>query len=302
MRRNLDMTALRSFVATAEAGGVTRAAGLLNLTQSAVSMQLKRLEESLGADLFDRSGRGIALTPQGEQLLGYARRLVELNDEAVGRMTSGEFEGEITLGVPHDIVPQFIPPVLKRFAAAYPRMKVNFLSSNTRALLGQYERGEVDMILTTEESCGTEGETLTEVPLAWVGAPDSEAWKQRPLPIAFEGQCIFRASAQRRLDAAGIPWVAAVDTTSTRTVEATVSADLAVHAVLAGFQAPGTEPVDHGGTLPDLKSYKINLYRSPTATDEVTEAMAGFLREAYGGQPQPATASQQPSRLSVVTG
>lgn len=301
MRRNLDMTALRSFVTTAEAGGVTRAAGILHLTQSAVSMQLKRLEDSLGADLFDRSGRGIALTSEGEQLLGYARRLVELNDEAVGRMTAREFEGEITLGVPHDIVPHFIPPVLKRFAAAFPRMRVNFISSHTVGLLAEFEKGNADLIVTTEESCGPEGITMAEIPLVWVGAPQGEAWKQRPLPIAFEDRCIFRGNVQRRLDAAGIPWTMTVETGSSRTVEATVSADLAVHAMLMGMWVPGTEPVDHGGALPDLKSYKINLYRSPTATGEVEQALAEFLMEAYGTLTQ-AQPGQRPSRLSVAAG
>ena len=301
MRRNLDMTALRSFVATAESGGVTRAAGLLHLTQSAVSMQLKRLEESLGQTLFDRAGRGIALTPDGEVLLGYARRLVTLNDEAVGRMTAGDYEGEITLGVPHDIVPGFIPQVLKRFAAAFPRMRVNFLSSNTLALLGQFDRGEVDMILTTEEGCGSEGETLAQVPLVWVGAIGGEAWKRRPLPLAFEGQCIFRASTQRRLDAAGISWEMMVDTGSTRTVEATVSADLAVHTVLSGFWVTGTEPIDHGGTLPDLKTYCVNLYRSPAAEGEVEAALARFLTEAYAALSLSGV-PQRPSRLTAVTG
>ena len=104
MPRNLDLTALRSFVTVAETGGVTRAAGFLNLTQSAVSMQLKPLEESLNVPLLDRSSRSIALTAAGEQLLGYAKQMVALNDEAWGRLTAEEFEGEITLGVPHDII------------------------------------------------------------------------------------------------------------------------------------------------------------------------------------------------------
>ncbi|MEC7300486.1 MAG: LysR family transcriptional regulator, partial [Pseudomonadota bacterium] len=102
--RNLDMTALRSFVAVADHGGVTRAAGVLNFTQSAVSMQLKRLEEMLGLSLLDRTTRKIALTAEGEQLLGYARRIIDLNDEAMSRLTSDVFEGEIVIGVPHDIV------------------------------------------------------------------------------------------------------------------------------------------------------------------------------------------------------
>ena len=111
--RNLDITTLRSFVAVADSGGVTRAAGFLHLTQSAVSMQLKRLEEMLGLSLLDRSGRGIALTASGEQLLVYARRMIALNDEVIGKLTDQAFEGQLTLGVPHDVVYPAVPQVLK---------------------------------------------------------------------------------------------------------------------------------------------------------------------------------------------
>jgi DNA-binding transcriptional LysR family regulator len=107
--RNLDITTLRSFVAVADSGGVTRAAGFLHLTQSAVSMQLKRLEELLGLELLDRSGRTIALTASGEQVVAYARRMIALNDEMIARLTDQSHEGVISLGVPHDIVYPAIP-------------------------------------------------------------------------------------------------------------------------------------------------------------------------------------------------
>ena len=134
MPRNLDLTALRSFVTVADAGGVTRAAGLLNLTQSAVSMQLKRLEEQLGLALMDRSGRTIGLTAAGEQLLGYGKRLLALNDEVYGRLTAQEYEGELRLGVPHDIIYPYMPRVLKAFSAAFPRMRVQLTSALTVTL------------------------------------------------------------------------------------------------------------------------------------------------------------------------
>lgn len=260
MRRNLDLTALRSFVAAAESSGVTRAAGLLNLTQSAVSMQLKRLEEMLDAQLFDRSGRRIQLTGEGEQLLSYARRMLELNDEVVARMTSPDHQGEIVLGVPHDIVYPVIPGVLKRFNATFPRMRVNLLSSDTRTLKALFAQGKAQMIMTTENELDPGGETLLTLPLTWVGAPDGKAWKERPLRLAFENKCIFRMSVQKALDEVGIPWEMAVESDSSRTIEATVSADLALHAVLEGMCPSYTAPVQHGGALPDLPSKQINLY------------------------------------------
>jgi DNA-binding transcriptional LysR family regulator len=289
MPRNLDMTSLRSFVAIADAGGVTRAAGFLNLTQSAVSMQIKRLEEMLDVQLLDRSSRQVGLTASGEQLLGYARRMLSLNDEAFARLTREEYEGEVVLGVPHDIVYPAIPQVLRQFARDYPKMRVRLLSSFTRVLKGQFARGECDVILTTEAAVDPEGETVAELPLVWVGAPAGVAWRQRPLRLAYEQHCIFRQGVQAALDQAGIAWHMAVESDSTRTVEASVSADLAVHTVLAGSEPPYVERVVHNGALPELARMKVNLYIAQPAHSPAVTALAEMLRHAYtqraGGKP-----------------
>ena len=282
MPRNLDLTALRSFAAVAETGGVTKASGFLHLTQSAVSMQIKRLEETLGLRLLERSGRGVALTGAGEQLLVYARRMVALNDEVWAKLTEQEFEGEITLGVPHDIVYPAIPRVLQRMGHEFPRMRVNLVSSYTRRLKALFERGECDLILTTEANPPAGGETLVELPLVWIGAPGGSAWRRRPLRLAFEKNCIFRAGVQERLDRAGIPWEMAVVSDSTRTVEASVSADLAVHAIIDGMEPPYVEKVDHGGALPELERQKVNLYAPGATGGRPVEALRSLLREAYG--------------------
>lgn len=279
--RNLDTTALRSFVAVADTGGVTKAAGLLNLTQSAVSMQLKRLEESLNTTLLDRSARSIALTPQGEQLLSYARRMLILNDEIYGKLTAREFEGEITLGVPHDIIYPVIPVVLRRFAAAYPRVRVQLVSSFTRKLLEEFNRGAVDVILTTEDGVGIGGETLADIPLVWVGAPGGQAWKQRPLRLAYEQKCVFRQYVQRRLDEVGLPWDMAVETDSTRTIEATVSADLAVHTMLEGTEPRHFEQVSHDGALPELRRMNVNLYQANLNDGPVIADLSKYIRDGF---------------------
>lgn len=279
--RNLDTTALRSFVAVADTGGVTKAAGLLNLTQSAVSMQLKRLEESLNTTLLDRSARSIALTPQGEQLLSYARRMLILNDEIYGKLTAREFEGEITLGVPHDIIYPVIPVVLRRFAAAYPRVRVQLVSSFTRKLLEEFNRGAVDVILTTEDGVGIGGETLADIPLVWVGAPGGQAWKQRPLRLAYEQKCVFRQYVQRRLDEVGLPWDMAVETDSTRTIEATVSADLAVHTMLEGTEPRHFERISHDGALPELRRMNVNLYQANLNDGPVIADLSKYIRDGF---------------------
>ncbi|MBY4895253.1 LysR family transcriptional regulator [Rhodobacteraceae bacterium N5(2021)] len=281
MARNLDLTALRAFVTVVDAGGVTKASGFLNLTQSAVSMQLKRLEEALDVALFDRTTRKLHLTGAGEQMLGYARRMLELNDEVLGRLTATEFEGEILLGAPHDVVYPAIPEVLQRFNVAYPRMRVTLLSMGTLNLKAAMERGEADVILTTEEDVDRGGETLLERPMVWVGAKEGQMWKQRPLRLALEDACIFRGPALAALDAAGIPWEVGVEADSIRTVEATVSADLAVHAVIEGTESPYTAIIPHHGALPTLPRIRINMYRSELSRSEPVDALVNLIRQAF---------------------
>lgn len=281
MPRNIDMTALRSFVTVADTGGVTRAAAALNLTQSAVSMQLKRLEENLGQALLDRTGRGIGLTSAGEQLLSYGRKLLVLNDEIYGRMTDDAYEGVLVLGVPHDIVYPAVPRVLKLFKAEHPRMRLQLLSSATIRLKEMFANGECDIILTTEQGCGPEGEVLTEKPLVWFGAPGGSAWQKRPLPIASEPRCTFRRPMQSALDKAGIPWEMAVDSDSTSTVTATASADFAVLSMLAGTAPPQLEQIAHHGALPDLGSFNINLFVTDAPKGQVLSDLASLIRNAY---------------------
>ena len=283
MPRNLDLTALRSFVAVADAGGVTRAAGFLNLTQSAVSMQLKRLEEGLDVSLLDRTARKIALTPAGEKLLSYARKMLDLNDEAYSRLTDQAFEGEVVLGVPHDIVYPEIPQVLQRFAAEHPRVKVQLISSFTRELHKMFGHGDCDIILTTEDQPFPGAQTLAVCDLVWIGAPGGSAWKQRPVRLAFENNCLFRGPVLSALDAAGLPWEMAVESDNTRTIEATVSADLAIHAIVAGAEPPYVERIAHGGSLPELPQTKINLYAAETGRSQPIEDLIGLLRQAYSG-------------------
>ena len=281
--RNLDVTTLRSFVAVADSGGVTRAAGYLNLTQSAVSMQIKRLEELLGLELLDRSGRTVALTAQGEHLLAYARRMVALNDEVIGRLTDRAHEGEITLGVPHDIVYPAVPQVLKAFHNAYPRVRVHLESSHTRTLKEQFAKGACDLIMTTETTLDPGAETLCTKPLVWIGAPGGAAWRQRPLQLAFGRLCTFRADVVAALDAAGIDWQLIVDTESDRTIEATVSADLAVHAMITGTEPPHLERIEHKGALPELARQHINLYGAQPGKGTVHDHLANLLRGAFAG-------------------
>lgn len=283
MPRNIDITALRSFVTVAEVGGVTRAAGVLNLTQSAVSMQLKRLEDLMGISLLDRSKRSIALTPSGEQLLGYGQKMLALNDEVYTRLTTEDYEGEIRFGVPHDIIYPHVPNVLRDISKAFPRVEVKLTTSSTRKLREMFDRGALDVILTTEETPGAGGESLRERRLLWMGAVGGSAWRQRPLPIAFCSNCIFRSGAIRALEKAGVEWTQTIDSELDQVVSAAVGADLGVTAFIEGETAQMVEPIDHGGDLPDLGVTRINLYvqRPDGSVDAV---LADMLRKAHRAQ------------------
>lgn len=282
MARTLDLVALRSLVTVADAGGVTRAAGRLNLTQSAVSMQVKRLEEQIGAQLLDRTGRGVSLTAQGEQLVSYARRMIALNDEAWGRLTGPAWEGELTLGAPHDVVYPHIPGVLSRFARSHPRVRVSLNSSYTRTLKEQFARGEIDVMLTTEDAPDPGGEVLREARMVWAGAPGGQAWRSRPLPLAFEHRCSFRPIAQNALDATGIDWIMAVESEASRAIEATVSADLGVMILLDDALPPYMERIAHDGGLPPLPTMRICLYQGHGPNAAMIARLADAVREAYG--------------------
>lgn len=282
MARNLDLTALRSFAAVADAGGVTRAAAQLNLTQSAVSMQLKRLETLLGIALLDRSLRQVTLTAEGEQLLGYARRMLSLNDEAWGRMTSPAFEGELTLGVPQDLMYPHVPRVLRRFAQEYPRVKVLLQSDLTVELKDRFARSEIDLILTTEPSCDPGGETLARQPLVWVGAEGGQIWRARPVRFGSTQRCVFRRTAIDALEGAGLAWDLTVDSLSCQSVEVSVTADLAIFVQLEGAIPHSCEAIRHGGTLPDLPEYRINMYvRDAGPRAVLAGELACFLRQAF---------------------
>ena len=204
---NLDLGTLRSFVTIADSGSMTRAASRLYMTQSAISMQIKRLESNLGFSVFDRSSQGMKPTSEGEQLLQYANQMLALNDEAMGRLTSPDYEGIVRLGAPSDVIYPHVPNAIREYSRDFPRVQVKFTASRTTALREEFDLGQQDVILTTEHEPGPGGKVINTQPLVWTGAEDGIAWKKRPLPLCFCKNCAFRPTATAALDAAGIGWV-----------------------------------------------------------------------------------------------
>src|SRR5260370_36420721 len=207
MHRDFDTALLRAFGAVVETGSVTAAAALLNLTQAAVSQQLKRLEELFGTELFERHHRRLTLRPDGERLLPDAHRLVDVNDEVVSAMSAPAYEGEVRLGAPHDIVGPYLPAILRRFDKAWPRVRVSLKCTTTPQLLELLRRGSIDLTLTTEQRCGPGGKTLLEDDLVWAGASNGTAHQRDPLPVSLgDEKCEFRRVVLKALGGAGRDW------------------------------------------------------------------------------------------------
>ncbi len=279
--RNLDLSTLRSFVTIAETKNMTRAATRLHLTQSAISMQIKRVEESLDLTLFERTKKGMETTSAGEHLLHYAKQMVELNDEAWSRLTASEYEGRITLGVPADIINPQVPNVLRAFSQAFPRVQITLTSSLSHALLDQFNNGAFDVVLTTLRQPDNNGEVISTQRLLWTGAIDGTAWNRRPLPIGFSQGCAFRNDVLEALNANGIEWFDVVAAEDEIAGIATISADLCVGAELEGSDLYGREFIDHDDALPQLPDYSIVMYRAERSPDSPASVLGDYLKEAY---------------------
>ncbi len=278
MARNIDTTLLRAFIGVAETGGMTAAANLLNLTQAAVSQQIKRLEEAFGAELFERDRRGLRLTGAGERLFGKAKRMLALNDEIWSDMTTPIYEGEVRLGIPYDLVNTYLPPVLKGFAKAYPKVKIALVCQPSVRLIEALAAGEVDLTLAEERAPGPDAEVLAIERLVWVGARGGEAHLRRPLPISFGSEaCVFRQAVMDALREAGIEWWAMSEIGS-EALNATAHTDLAVMAMLASTVPASLQVLGPGAGLPSLPPFSIGLYLPKTGATEIAAALAEHLR------------------------
>ena len=285
MTREVDLSLLRAFVAVAETGGMTAAGRHLNLTQAAVSQQIKRLEEYFDTELFDRSQRKPELTHAGERLLAHAERMLSLNEEIWGLMTSRGYEGEVRLGVPHDIIGVFMPPILREFSKAWPRVEVTLICTPTNALLRSLEQGEVDVILTTEAKPNDRSQLLLSDQLVWVGAQGGSAHERTPLPVTLgDEQCAFRAAAVKVLGGTGRDWRFTCSASEMSAFNASLEADLAVAPLLSQTVPEQLEILDADCGLPPLPTYYINMYVAPTDPSLIALELAKHITRSFASR------------------
>lgn len=281
MARNLDLAALRAVLTAAETGSVTRAALALNLTQSAVSMQIRRLEEVLGVSLFQRGQRCLVPGPEFHRLAGPARRLLGLNDEILRAFTPESGREVLRLGVPHDILAPQIPAILRAFGLSHPQLRIALTTERSGQLRRRFEAGDFDFIVTTEPAPGPGGELLSNRRMFWAAAPGGQAARMRPLRVAFSARSIFRPEGIAALEAAGIPWEDAFEGDSTQLGDALVQAGQGVKIRLEGVEVPGFEMLGPESGLPELGRYAICLYDAGSARSPAAEALRQALRSHY---------------------
>jgi DNA-binding transcriptional LysR family regulator len=279
--RNIDTDLLRAFVAVAETGRMTTAARVVNLSQGAVSQQIKRLEALFDTKLFERRTDAARLTRAGERLIVLAHRMIALNDAVMNQMRGADFAGEVRLGVPHDIVGILLPPILRVFSQAHPNVLVTLVSDTSQVLRARLRDRKVDLTLLTEQQRGSAGQLLLTDRLVWVGPPGGEAHLRRPLSVALgQDSCGFRACAVEALTKSGIDWRPICQVGSLEPVFATLAADMAVAPFLRRT-VPASLVVLEDGLLPQLPVFHVNLRLPSHGASDVTLELARHVREGF---------------------
>jgi DNA-binding transcriptional LysR family regulator len=280
----LENDVLRTFVAIAETGSFARAAKVVHRTPSAVSMQIKKLEDTLGRSVFVRDGRSIKLTTEGEALLGYARRMLRLSDEAVGLFKSPEIEGVVRIGTPDDFGTRFLPNILSRFARTHPGVDVDVTLDMSDVLMDKIDHGDLDLTLVTS-ACGPKaldrGQIVFTEQLVWAGCECGCAYEHRPVPLALAPQaCAWRANALTVMDHAGIPYRTAYSSPHLTGQLAAIYADLAIAPIPESLIAPPLQRLGERHGLPQLGEYHILLVRG-AKIGSAAEALAQHVVESF---------------------
>ena len=228
--RNLDVALLRTLIAVSELGSFARAASRIGRSESAVSLQLKKLEEQIGRPLFHRVGRGVALTDAGEVLSTYGRRLIELNDETLAAAAGASIEGSVRLGVPQDFADIWLPATLVRFTRTHPGIRVETTIDRSPVLARKLDQGELDLTMTIAPTRPSIALWSAPLPMRWIGPRGFVAANAMdPLSLAvFDPPCFFRSAATAALDKAGVPWKVVFTSPNLASLWAAVSGGLGV--------------------------------------------------------------------------
>ncbi len=260
---NLDMDVLRTLVTAQQLGGFNRAANQIGRSQSAVSQQIRRLEEQTGETLFRKNGRGLALTEAGEVVLAYARRILELNDEAVTAVRGVAVEGTVRFGLPSDLAETWLSMTLGRFKRAHPTVLIEAVVDRNALLLERLDKGQIDLALVFGGEARSDAERLATLPMKWIGPAtgDRSLISATPLSLVmYAAPCFFRQAGITALDEAGIPWRTAFTSPSLHGLWAAVDAGLGLTLRTAVGLPDSLVVLDERSGLPPVPTIALCLH------------------------------------------
>lgn len=289
----LDVDHLRTFIAIAETGSFTRAADLVHKTQSAVSMQMKRLEERLGRPIFEREGRASKLTDDGERLLDYARRIIKLNVEALAAFGDDDLSGRVRMGVPDDYADRYLPEIMARFSRAYPGVELTVVCEPSVELVKLVETNELDLAIVTATESTRATETFRQERLLWVTSSRHCTHAEDTLPLALgPAYCCWRRAALTRLEAVGRAHRIVYCSGNSGAISAAVLSGLAVSVFPESALRPGMRVLSPGDGFPDLPSCRVGLVRNPHGSSSLTDALAGHIISSLDNLSEQAQAAE----------
>jgi DNA-binding transcriptional LysR family regulator len=288
MTAPLDLDQLQSFCAIADCGSFTEAARRVHKTQSAVSMQIKRLEERLGQELFLRDGRSVVLTNEGEALYSRARRMLRLNAEIVDLFSDEDLAGAIRFGVPDDYAVRLLPVILSSFQRTHPKIMVDVRCQPSEDLLDGMRSGRYDLIVFTQGTKHEFGELFRTEKMFWVASHGGLALATDPMPIACGGHnCYWRTNAIEALNRVGRDFRVAYTSSNAMAVSSAVLSDLAVGFLPESALQPGMRVIAEDKGLPRLPDAQIALMRASHAYGGIYDALASHIVASMGNLERP---------------
>lgn len=284
--RNLDMDVLRTFVTGSTLGSFAKAAERIGRSPPAISLQLRKLEAQVGQTLFRKQGRGLVLTEAGEIMLSYARRLLELNDEATMAMQRlAGMEGWVRLGLPQDFADTSLPALLGRFARAYPKIRVAVRVERGSRLVELIEKGDLDLALTWGDLRSAHHKIIGSYRVVWIGTDVFRRESDGPVPlIAFDPPCSFRARAIEALEKNGVAWQHVFASSGLAGLWAAVTAGLGITARIADVAPSHLRVLDAAShKLPALGVIDLGLHIAEATSSGSVTRFSELLVETISG-------------------
>jgi DNA-binding transcriptional LysR family regulator len=283
MATPLDLDQLQSFCAIADCGSFTEAARRVNKTQSAVSMQIKRLEERLGQSLLSRDGRSVSLTEQGEALYARARRMLRTNAEIMDLFADGgDLAGSIRFGVPDDYAVKLLPVILSSFQKTHPKIVVDVRCQPSEELLEGMKTGKYDLVVFSQGTNQEFGELFRTERMFWVASHGGQALQQDPLPIAGGLHCCWKENAIEVLNRIGRDYRIAYTSSNAIAIASAVLTDLAVGFLPESALQPGMRVISEDKNLPRLRDAQIAIMRASHAYGGIYDALATHIVKSMG--------------------